>query len=189
MPRVKAPTFKKPDALKKLPGLSKAQRELPAPTVELTPIRVEQRVDETLEMLVRELGDRQLAKKVLKLKQQFPDGTFPELVTYEWLQRHGTRFEYQFTVLGGRQIRGGQVLDFVVDRGYDVLVWEIQGQYWHTRPGKIQADEAERMALLGVEILGKKVGGVVEIWDTRIMDKYKRSPAFDAAMSGIEVGQ
>lgn len=188
MAKVKAPAFQKPKSLKRLPGLTKEQRQPPQPELATKPIRTEKRVDETLEMLVRALGDRQLAKKVLKLKQQFPDGTFPELVTYQWLEQHGIRFFYQFAVLGGREIRGGQVLDFVVDRGYDVLVWEVQGQYWHTRPGKVQADVAERMALLGLNILGKKVGGVVEIWDTRIMDKYKRSPAFTAAMSAIEVG-
>lgn len=188
MPKSKAPVFAKPKALKRLPGLSKEPRQPPAPTLAPKPIRSEQRADATLQMLTKALGDRQLAKKVLKLKQQFPLGTFPELVTYQWLEQHGLRFFFQFAVLGGREIRGGQVLDFVVDRGYDVLIWEVQGQYWHTRPGKVQGDAAERMALLGLNILGKKVGGVVEIWDTRIMDKYKRSPAFTAALSGIEVG-
>jgi hypothetical protein len=188
MPPVKAPQVKKPKSLKRLPGLGKPIKEEPLPSLDTAPQRIASVVDDELEALTRTLDDRQLAKRVLKLKQKFPTGTFPELVVYDWLERHNARFEYQFAVLGGRAIKGGQVLDFVVDRGIDVLVWEIQGLYWHTRPGKIRADEAERLALLGIEILRKKVGGVVEIWDTRIMDKHKRSSALNAAMNGLEMG-
>ena len=185
--KVKTPTFEKPASMK---AWAKTPQAMKHPSLTPPPERFADESDDTLQALTRELGgDEKLAKRVMKLKKQFPLGTFPELVTYDWLQRRGIFFEYQKAVLGGRALRGGQVVDFALDQGLFASVWEVQGRYWHTRPGKIQADEAERMALMSIEIFGKPVKYVVEIWDTRIMDKHKRNQVFEQALAGVELGQ
>jgi len=138
------------------------------------------------------LGDEQLAKRVLKMKKdKYPNATMPELVAIDWLERRGKKWAFQVWAIGGRKTKGGQVLDLIVDMGMGISIWEIQGNYWHNRPGKVQLDKAQRFALLGIEIWGKPVTAVLEIWESRIMtDKRStRNQVFEMAMSGIELGQ
>jgi hypothetical protein len=107
----------------------------------------------------------------------------------EWLDRKGVKYEFQKWLLGGRALRGGQVVDFAVDLGVSTLIWEVQGNYWHMRPGKPQVDEAQKFALLGLSVFGKKVTGVVALWESRLIDKYKRNHVMEMAMAGIELGK
>jgi hypothetical protein len=192
MATVKAPTFTKPKALKGLPGLGRKHKQQPLPDLDSGPLRMESLVDNELANLTRALGgDERLAKRILKLQKKFGgsiQGTVIELIIMDYLDRHNYKYEFQKWLLGGRAIRGGQVVDFAVDMGNRVIVLEPQGGYWHTRPGKVQIDAAQRLALMGTTIWGKKVV-VVEIWERRLMDKHLRNPALEAAMAGIEVGR
>ena len=177
--------------LKGLPGLGRKQRRVPPlPTLGEQPGRVAALEDDEVQRLTRQLGDEALAKRVLKLKKKWPDGTIPELIAADFLERRRAKYEFQKQVIGGRKIKGGQVLDFVVDQGISVHIWEIQGKYWHTRPGKKQVDEAQRMALMGIQIWGKKVSAVIEIWDSRIAtdNRAKRQQALEAGLTGRELG-
>jgi hypothetical protein len=192
MAKVKTPVYKKPDSFKGLPGLGKKKRQQPLPKLEDTVQLVANLVDDELANLTRALGgDERLAKRILKLQKKFGgsiQGTVIELIIMDYLDRHNYKYEFQKWLLGGRAIRGGQVVDFAVDMGNRVIVLEPQGGYWHTRPGKVQIDAAQRLALMGTTIWGKKVV-VVEIWERRLMDKHLRNPALEAAMAGIEVGR
>jgi hypothetical protein len=178
-------------SMKRLPGLGKPVKQQPLPDLDEGPQRIESTTDNELTNLANRLEDMQLAKRVLKLKKKFFNtisGTIIELIIMDYLERRNYKYEYQKWILGGRALRGGQVVDFAVDVGTRVVVIEPQGEYWHTRPGKIQMDAAQKLALMGIEIWGKPVV-VVEIWERRLMGKHTRQQALDMAMMGIELGR
>jgi hypothetical protein len=175
-------------ARKRLPTLGRHHSLPPIPDLSQSVQAEAPNADTEYDKLVEATGSETMAKRILKLKKQYPNGTYPELVVMDWLMQHNVKWAYQFWVLGGKVLSGGQVVDFVVDVGSRAIVIEVQGNYWHTRGGSIQHDFAERLALLGITIWGKKVG-VVEVWESRIMDKYKRDHAMQMALLGIEVGR
>lgn len=53
-------------------------------------------------------------------------------------------FRYQVPIMGGRMVRGGQVIDFVVTRPYNIPV-QVFGEHWHT--GSMGADDRIKLAL------------------------------------------
>lgn len=180
--------LEKPKSMKGLPGIGGKRKQEPLPSLGEQPQRVQGMVDDALSRLAQELEDEQLAKKILKLKEKFPDGTIPELIVMEWLDRRGYEYRFQAWVLGGRVLKGGQVLDFAVDVGLHAIILEVQGRYWHTRPGKLEIDDGQKLALLGIQIFGKDVGAVIEVWDTRLLDKRQKDRVMNLALAGIEVG-
>jgi len=180
--------LEKPKSMKGLAGIGGKRKQDPLPSLGQQPQRMAGLVDDALARLTAALGDEQLAKRILKLQKKHPDGTVPELIVMEWLERRAIDYVFQVWVLGGRVLKGGQVLDFVIDLGHRVLVLEVQGRYWHTRPGKQGVDEGQKLALLGITIWGKKVGAVVELWDTRLIEKSQRNRTLTLAMAGIELG-
>lgn len=189
--KVKAPQWKKPKSAKKLSSLGKEQGVWKPPDIDEVPQRVAALVDDELQLLTNTLGDERLAKRVLKLKKKFPDGTTLELTIMEYLDRKRISYEFQKWLLGGRAIRGGQVVDFAVDLGLSVMILEAQGSYWHNRPGSTPRDRAQRFALLGLSVWGKKVTRVIEVWENRIMqpNKAMRERTLNLALQGIELGQ
>lgn len=65
-----------------------------------------------------------------ELMQYAPEGSTPERMVYGWLIRHDLPFQYQVSVLGGRQVPGGAVLDFVIHAKDVPIVVRLQS-YWH----------------------------------------------------------
>ena len=94
-----------------------------------------------------------MTTKSLTAPVDFP-GTLPEWLVFRELTRLGEEFEYQSSKLGGRQERGGVVVDFwIADRN---LALNVASQYWHYgRPEGILNDKLQREALLamGLEII------------------------------------
>lgn len=172
----------------KLPSLGRKTKLPEMPDIDMAVHGAASVVGDEEQRLANTLDDPQLAKRVLKLKQKYPNATFPELVCIEWFERRRVKWEFQVWVMGGRSAKGGQVLDLIVDGGLYVIVVEVQGGYWHTRPGQSRVDAAQRLALMGIEIWGKPVK-VVELWEERIMDKRHRENALRMALLGIEVGK
>jgi len=86
--------------------------------------------------------------------------------SYEWntaraLWALGWRFGYQVPVMGGRQVRGGQVLDFLVHTVPLYTAVIVNGDYWH------QTDEEYTMNELMAALLreGKQVNNEpVVLW-------------------------
>lgn len=184
------PRLKKLKALPALRGLGKKEKLPPLPTLGEQARRVAALVPDAQERLANQLGDEQLAKRVLALQKKWPQGTVPELIAMDYLERRRATYGFQVWVIGGRKIKGGQVLDFVVDHGRNVHIWEIQGVYWHQRQDKMAADAAQRLALMGIRIWGKPVGAVIELWDSRLAtdNRSKRQQVLEAAMVGRELG-
>lgn len=140
---------------------------------------------DALDDLVRLLGDAALAKRVLTLKQQYPGGTVPELVVYDWLrQKEWLKFDYQVALFGGRRAPKGDGLipDFVVwlDASY-AMVWNVQGEYWHGET--LEKDATNRLRMLGLVVDGARIEAVVELWEDDIY--HKRRQTFDLAMAGM----
>ncbi len=74
------------------------------------------------------------------------EGTAPEYLVFMALTRLKVDFEYQSSKLGGRQDRGGAVLDFFIPEL--LLGINIAGKYWHyERPGIMASDQLQREAL------------------------------------------
>jgi len=125
------------------------------------------------------------ARRVWKLMQKGVVGTLPELCTYEWLERRKLEFEFQSSQLGGRRIRGGAVVDFVISglAAEGLYVWRIQGIYWH-QGGEVEAkDEVQKARLLRLKIGGVPIVAVVDLDEGDVYDDF---PAvFEEAEQGI----
>ncbi len=75
-------------------------------------------------------------------------GSLPEWAIYWSLTILRVGFTYQSPQMGGRQFRGGAILDFLVPSLN--LAINVTSKYWHyrTSPGRM-ADELQRAALEG----------------------------------------
>lgn len=61
------------------------------------------------------------------------------------LERYGIEYLFQVWYWGGRTVRGGQVLDFLVFRPFEIPV-QIYGEYWHK--GQLAAEDKYKIAML-----------------------------------------
>ena len=63
------------------------------------------------------------------------------------------QFRYQFSLMGGRQARGGIVVDFIIETLR--LVIQVQGEYWHSSYSQQVADkmQAITMASQGYDVV------------------------------------
>lgn len=138
--------------------------------------------------ITRLTGDRGLAQRVVKLQKQYPNGSLPELVVMDWLQRQNLRFHYQVPIAGGRLQAGGAVLDFAVYGPSGLLAWRIQG-YYHERTTAQQFDQAQRLILLQTKIGGERIRAVVDLWERRILERSLRYQTLQSALMGLELGR
>ena len=133
------------------------------------------------------LGDARLARRLIKLQARMPQASLPELIAYDWLEKYQIQFLYQGEYGGGRQVRGGQVPDFVINWGGKGLVWRVQGDYWHTKPGARENDIVGKMQLMGSWVNGLQVRNIVDVWESQLYKRYDF--VLTMAMAGIEVGK
>lgn len=131
------------------------------------------------------LNDEKLAKRLVKLQKQFPVATLPELVVYDWLLKEHMRFQYQVELFGGRRTRGGLLPDFVVELGSRTLAWQVQGEYWHSVGLKGDADRTANLRMLGQIVNGRRIDAVVELWETDLYQRSKRTTTLRLALSGV----
>lgn len=176
--------------LRRLPGMGRRRALPPLPHGERKPEELAVLVSQEQESLAERLGDENLAKRVLKRKKTMPKATVPELIFMDFLDRRRIKYSYQQYLLGGRVLKGGQVVDFIIEDAGRVIIVEVQGLYWHSKPEKQRIDVAQRMALLALTIFGRRVSSVVELWDTRLVtnDRAKRRQAMENALLGVELG-
>ncbi len=136
--------------------------------------------------VTRTLGDEKLAKAVIRLQKEFPNGTLPELVALHYLKKWNVPYWYQVALFGGH-MRGGLIPDFVVNMSGTGLAIEIQGTYWHEGFQHEEADRAANMKMLGQVVDGTKIEQVIEVWDTTL---YKNpDEVMRLALAGIERGR
>lgn len=137
--------------------------------------------------LQRRLGnrdeDRRLAQRVIGMMGNYPAASIPELVTLDWLRARNYPFTFQAALWGGRATLGGSVPDFVIDVGGGAVVWRVQGEYWHTRPGKRARDATEAAMMLGQQFEGRRITAVVDLWENDIYDR--RPDIYLYGLSGV----
>lgn len=182
------PRFEKLKRLPRLAGLG-ALPSASRPTMERMPTpEWEKNAEEiALDVLARQIGgDRKLAKRIMSLRKQFPQGTAPELIVYDWLARNSVPFTYQAVLYGGRAQRGGLLPDFVVKHGR-TMAWQVQGEYWHSTKLKGMEDYYANLRMLGQVVDGSRIETVVELWED---DIYRKRPQiFYMALAGIGLRQ
>jgi len=89
----------------------------------------------------------------IEAPSNFP-GTLPEFLVFRELTRLRIEFEFQSSQLGGRQEKGGAILDFYIPSMN--LGINIMSHYWHYgRPEGIVNDKLQREMLLasGIDIV------------------------------------
>lgn len=62
------------------------------------------------------------------------------------LDRLRRRYRYQVPVMGGRRLRGGQVLDFLIEDPPLDLPLQVMGEYWHK--GQLDPNERFNLAMI-----------------------------------------
>ena len=61
------------------------------------------------------------------------------------LEKYNWEFVFQAGIMGGRQVRGGQVVDFIVETRPLPTPLYVYGRYWH---GSLQAERDRLMIIL-----------------------------------------
>ena len=116
------------------------------------------------------------AREVQELRDRGIEGSLPELCTYEWLERRKLAFDFQSAQMGGRRVRGGTVVDFIIYglSGNGVYQWRVQGDYWHSSRESARNDAELARRLRRLKIGGEPVAAVVDLWESDIYDRYPR---------------
>jgi hypothetical protein len=128
---------------------------------------------EALRVMARRVGDKR-ARRVWKLMERGIQGTLPELLTYDWLERQKVGFQFQSGQMGGRRTSGGAVVDVSVDglEADGLYIWRVQGEYWHKGPEVERKDWMQKARLLRLKIGGVPVVEVVDLWENDVYDRY-----------------
>lgn len=87
-------------------------------------------------------------------------GSIQEWRVAKALWRLGLTFNYQASFFGGRMLRGGQILDFLVDTVPIKTALAVNGEYWHS--GEMGSEDSFKMAQLENYMLGW--GRLVILW-------------------------
>jgi hypothetical protein len=105
-----------------------------------------------------ERGDKE-EEVLTPVQGQIPD-SYEEWRVAMALEALGIEYRYQVPLRGGRQVRGGMVLDFLVERPPEEIPMPVHGRYWH------HSIEEER---LYIEAL-KSIYGVepIILWDDEL---------------------
>lgn len=81
-------------------------------------------------------------------RAMIPEGaTLPEIMIAYALIQMGISFQAQNVYSGGRLRLGGAIVDFIVYLGSTRLVIRVQGDYWHSLPGRVQKDAVSLLRL------------------------------------------
>jgi len=92
-------------------------------------------------------------------------GSLPERIVYKWLEDNHYLFDWQRSFSGGRVIKGGFVVDFIVWNLVEVPVAiRVQGTYWHgpTSPGNPGRDDED------AAVLRAQGYAVCDLWEEAI---------------------
>jgi hypothetical protein len=187
--RPKTPKFDKPRkrGFKKTKNLFGSQpKERKYEFAEMTglPEMIDPR-SEKEKQVARTLGDDKLAKKIIELQGEHPNGTLPELLTLHYLIRWNVPHWYQVALFGGH-IRDGLIPDFVVNQGGTGLAIEVQGNYWHEGFVNEEIYTRKQYRMLGQIVNGTRIDRVVEVWENKLYADAER--VLRLALAGIELG-
>lgn len=139
-------------------GKRKTKKRVPQLTTKRVGIRGEKRKaimpTKAKESDVAEAGHMVFGKKASDIEW----ATYKALLSLGWKS-----FGFQVSVFGGRRIKGGQVLDFVLRRpSGETIVVDVRGEYFHGNTAANKAaDRARELQLLA----GSSTPRLVIIWE------------------------
>lgn len=112
---------------------------------------------------------------------KIPSGaTLPELIVALVLCWLRLPFQAQVVQNGGRLFLGGGVVDFLVQLGGRIVVVRIQGDYWHSLPGRKLKDAVQW------DRLHAKGYRVVDLWELAIYQAWVDGTIIQFVRNGIE---
>lgn len=83
-------------------------------------------------------------------------------------------YQYQVPIMGGTSLRGGQVLDFLLDLAPLPIPVLVQGEYWHNNPA------AEAFREMMIHEYGKGY------WDELVKLEENETGSFDSAYDAVK---
>lgn len=89
----------------------------------------------------------------------------------------GYQYTYQYEIFGGNNMRGGQVIDFLVHKPPRPIPLFVHGEYWHT--GRHGADDDFKIAMLDSRMKGQFAPSVI-IWE-------HECETFEAALTTVSI--
>jgi hypothetical protein len=109
-----------------------------------------------------------------------------EVLVYDWLDRNAVPFQAQVNVMGGR-IENGAVVDFALfHQAEGVMVWRVQGGYWHGSNESQSSDKSEKVRLMSATIDGQPIVDVIDLREADVV--HSRMMLLPDALLGIEWG-
>lgn len=142
--------------------------------------------EDELQYVIRLLkGDERLARKILKMKESFPDATIPELAFMEYLDRKQIEYIFQAWMFGGKA-SGKGVPDFALPQPPYWVIVNIHGDYWHSNKFETIEDQRFQQRRLVNHIFnGMKVRAYVQLWESDIYQR--RDYGMQMAVMGISL--
>lgn len=111
-------------------------------------------------------------------------GTLPERIIYKELLRRRITFDFQSSLLGGRQKLGGMVADYILYLPLGTIILRIQTQYFHTTHEAKLKDDEQRAVL---ESLRDPISGkyfiVYDVWDYIVYDAHRLNDWLNRVLS------
>ena len=109
-------------------------------------------------------------------------GTLPERIVWAWLIKEDHSFTAQRAEMGGRQVVGGAVVDFLVySMAAMPVAMRVQGDYWHGPkfPKRQARDDEQYYRLTEQGYL------VVDLWEKDIYDAVRNKRLTDYIMGEV----
>lgn len=118
----------------------------------------------------------ELARRVLEARPAHQRGksraSLPNLLAEAWAQTTGRRYVIEFDLGWARP-------DLVIFLDAGVVIIRVQGDYWHSLPGRPEKDAVQMEELRQTTVEGMRVLGVVDVWEKEI---YEGTAALERAL-------
>lgn len=98
--------------------------------------------------------------------------SLPNLLAEAWAKGTGRRYVIEFDLGWARP-------DLVIFLDAGVVIIRVQGDYWHSLPGRPEKDSAQMAQLRQTTVEGMQVLGVVDVWEREI---YEGTAALERAL-------
>lgn len=117
-------------------------------------------------------------------------GTLSERIVYRAFQQHGFDFDFQTSLLGGRQILGGRVADFILWLPYGPVIVRVQSYAFHSGVDARRKDEEDKRILETlIDPCTQKNYVVYDLWEDVIFDPERLEEWIDRYLLGNYQGQ
>lgn len=124
--------------------------------------RQSKKVDISTRLLDQEVG--KTAETITPIQGIMPDSV-QEWRVAKALDHYKMSYRYQYAVYGGKQLAGGQVIDFLVYTVPLPTPVYVQGDYWH-RSSKTSTDALKQARVK--HLFSGQINNPVEIWEHEI---------------------